>query len=396
LLRKEINQCFTRIIKKYSDFFQHFEGDDSAPQVAQIEQILHTFLNEENGKKATSQRPSSGTAKYLWGIGAILGIGALYYWGEGAYERYRLEQEIFRSTGAQITLDEEDGKLYARGHLKQFQDLYTITDLLQRQTSKPVINELFVPLEALDKQLQAQQKSLRTLQEEYRKRDTENEEERKRLQTQLTHNNSTIQHLKQQLDTLQKKLGEDTQAEKTRQSLLHKIALLNTLPSHLVSSLEASPVLKGRIDPNTGALILQSKNLFEAGSATPNSALIGKIDQMLVTYIRTLMQDQTIRPYIKAFVIKGYTDSSGSMALNRKLSEQRAEEIKKHLLSLPIADTYKLERLLQTKGMGSKNPVMINGEEDKEASRRIEITALLDTKKIKEKIDTLTQALRSQ
>jgi chemotaxis protein MotB len=94
------------------------------------------------------------------------------------------------------------------------------------------------------------------------------------------------------------------------------------------------------------------------------------------------MSDPDGKSYIKRFVIKGYTDSSGSLALNRKLSTERALEIKHYILSLPISRKYALASMIQSKGMANQNPVLVNGVEDKEASRRIEITFELDQKKI--------------
>jgi chemotaxis protein MotB len=94
------------------------------------------------------------------------------------------------------------------------------------------------------------------------------------------------------------------------------------------------------------------------------------------------MEDPRIRPYIKKFVIEGYTDSSGTHTLNMKLSRERAEAIKRDLLTLPLAEKYALDQKLDAKGMGESHPILVNGEEDKEASRRIKIRFELDREKI--------------
>ncbi len=68
--------------------------------------------------------------------------------------------------------------------------------------------------------------------------------------------------------------------------------------------------------------------------------------------------------------IYGYADSSGKAEINRQLTNARAREIKRHLLSLGLAE----ERVAEVKGMGSLDPVAGNDtEEGRRMNRRVEI-----------------------
>ncbi len=66
-------------------------------------------------------------------------------------------------------------------------------------------------------------------------------------------------------------------------------------------------------------------------------------------------------------VIEGHTDTDGADADNLDLSERRAEAVKAFLVSNGIA-----EDRLTTQGFGETQPILVDGVEDKAASRRIE------------------------
>jgi outer membrane protein OmpA-like peptidoglycan-associated protein len=72
----------------------------------------------------------------------------------------------------------------------------------------------------------------------------------------------------------------------------------------------------------------------------------------------------------RAIFISGHTDDRGSDAFNNVLSQQRAEAVKKHLISLGINSQF-----MKTKGFGKKKPRFTgNSEEDRARNRRVEVT----------------------
>ena len=68
------------------------------------------------------------------------------------------------------------------------------------------------------------------------------------------------------------------------------------------------------------------------------------------------------------FIIEGHTDSSGPKAFNKKLSLQRAERVKSHLVSKGVDGNR-----LSTAGFGEENPIQSNNtRKGRIANRRVE------------------------
>ena len=78
-----------------------------------------------------------------------------------------------------------------------------------------------------------------------------------------------------------------------------------------------------------------------------------------------------LKEYPKTAVnVVGYTDSTGSRALNMRLSQQRAESVAAALITQGVA-----ANRLRTQGLGPDNPVATNSTEaGKAQNRRVEIT----------------------
>ena len=74
----------------------------------------------------------------------------------------------------------------------------------------------------------------------------------------------------------------------------------------------------------------------------------------------------TANPTVNA-TIEGHTDTDGSDVDNLDLSERRAESVRQFLITAGIE-----EGRLTAQGFGETNPILVDGVEDKPASRRIE------------------------
>ena len=79
---------------------------------------------------------------------------------------------------------------------------------------------------------------------------------------------------------------------------------------------------------------------------------------------------QALKEYDQTSVrISGYTDSTGPLSLNQRLSEDRANSVRTYLLAQGVAG----ERI-DSAGYGPANPIASNGsEEGRQANRRVEI-----------------------
>ncbi len=145
-----------------------------------------------------------------------------------------------------------------------------------------------------------------------------------------------------------------------------------------------------------GALRLNSQILFDKGSSKLKEGAKEELKTIFSEYIKALMSNQAIAPYIKTIVIEGHTDSDGGYLYNLKLSQDRALAVMNYLLTLPIAKEYNLKKLLTASGRSYIDRIIKNGKEDKEASRRIEIkfqlknqNALYEIEKILDENNTL-------
>lgn len=82
------------------------------------------------------------------------------------------------------------------------------------------------------------------------------------------------------------------------------------------------------------------------------------------------------RSKTEIFVI-GHTDSVGTEAYNKELSEQRADTAKKWLVTYKVADAR-----MHSWGMGSKSPIASNdSEEGRKKNRCVEFVVLYNFKK---------------
>jgi outer membrane protein OmpA-like peptidoglycan-associated protein len=116
------------------------------------------------------------------------------------------------------------------------------------------------------------------------------------------------------------------------------------------------------VQPEAKKVELREKVQFETGKATirPES------DSLLEEVAETLKA----HPEIKKVVIEGHSDSTGGAALNRRLSQARADAVSKALVSRGVEASR-----LSAKGFGPSRPVASNDTaEGREANRRVEIS----------------------
>ena len=96
------------------------------------------------------------------------------------------------------------------------------------------------------------------------------------------------------------------------------------------------------IDEDTGAIRLKSDLLFDSGKSLLN--LTGKefIRNHLPTFFDIIF-DEDVKTNISSVIIYGFTDDVGDYEYNLKLSQDRAREVYKFILSDPAFDNHKEE-----------------------------------------------------
>ena len=140
----------------------------------------------------------------------------------------------------------------------------------------------------------------------------------------------------------------------------------------------ASNNMTVEIDANNGALVMDSSVLFDYDETELSDAGKEVLAQVLPIYCNVLLDPQYYS-YLAEIIIDGYTDSSGGYEYNLELSQRRSLAVAEYLLELSqnfLSDDNQtlLRQNLTVNGHSSSNLILdANGNENAEASRRVEV-----------------------
>lgn len=110
------------------------------------------------------------------------------------------------------------------------------------------------------------------------------------------------------------------------------------------------------LEEDLNALVAESPILFQPGSAILDASAVEVIDALA----------ELARPVAGVVItVEGHTDSDGVPIENLQLSQNRAEAVQAALIERGLAG-------VEATGFGSERPVLVDGVEDKVASRRVE------------------------
>jgi len=171
-----------------------------------------------------------------------------------------------------------------------------------------------------------------------------------------------------------------------------KIKSLTGIKLKVIAALKEELGEKIDIDKKSGSLKLASNILFDKGSAVLKEGAKEELKKAFEEYIGALMTNPQIKPHLDKIIIEGHTDSDGGYLYNLDLSQKRAFAVMHYLLSLDIAKKYNLKPLLVASGRAYLDAVKVNGIEDKEASRRIEIKFRLKNEDAMHEIEKVLDA----
>lgn len=114
---------------------------------------------------------------------------------------------------------------------------------------------------------------------------------------------------------------------------------------------------------------LKSDILFDTGRATLKPQARQNLKQM-AEILKKYPED--------VLTVKGFTDDTGTSRVNEKLSEQRAEAVKKELVRDGLSDT-----AISTQGMGPAFPIADNSSATgRSQNRRVEVEITVDESKL--------------
>ena len=152
-----------------------------------------------------------------------------------------------------------------------------------------------------------------------------------------------------------------------------KIKSLTGIKLKVISELKSSLGNKINIDKESGSLRLASNILFDKGSSKLKDGAKTELKANFIEYVDTLITNQNIAEHLDKIIIEGHTDSDGSYLYNLNLSQQRAFAVMNYLLTLDYIKKHNIKEKLVASGRSYLDTVKINGVENKDASRRIEV-----------------------
>ena len=149
--------------------------------------------------------------------------------------------------------------------------------------------------------------------------------------------------------------------------------------------------IEAQVDKLSGDVKILDLELFEVGSYELSPRGKKYLDKFVPIYVNTVFSNDDIVEQIDAIIIQGHTDSQSFSGVkdpdehyvkNMTLSLQRANSIAEYMFKTRYNKQYttKLKSFLAVEGRSSSDPVMINGKEDLDKSRRVELR--LKTRKL--------------
>lgn len=187
--------------------------------------------------------------------------------------------------------------------------------------------------------------------------------------------NSTLDNKDKQililLGQLEKKDEELKNLQEDFQKAKEKVQNLGLIRENLSKELQSKLDDNITIDEKTGSISLPAEVLFDKDSYVLKNEAKTSLRKILSEYFDAILEDPKIFSNIENIIIEGHTDSDGSYIYNLDLSQKRAYEVMNFIYTFYKSD--KLQKLLMASGRSFSDPVFVNGVEDKDKSRRIEI-----------------------
>lgn len=168
----------------------------------------------------------------------------------------------------------------------------------------------------------------------------------------------------------------------TQQSLEQKKQQIE-ISKELIENLKDANI-DAQVDEMTGDIKISDLELFELGSY--NLSPKGKVylDKLIPIYINTIFSKKELIDEVDNIIVQGHTDSQTYSGIkdpnlgymkNMELSLQRANAVADYMFRTGYDKKYseKLREILTVEGKSYSEPILVNGKEDYNKSRRVEL-----------------------
>ena len=213
--------------------------------------------------------------------------------------------------------------------------------------------------------------------------------------------NALLVEKEEQLEESQSKLDDANQLMEEQQEKIDQIIGVKAdLIQALNEEFEKNQIVV-QIDEETGAILLDSSVLFEFSKSDLTEEGDEILQEILPVYCKVLLSEDYV-DYVAEIIIDGYTDSVGDYASNLSLSQSRAYAVAEYLLYsmegyLSPEEQNALMSRLTANGKSSSNPIYgEDGQEDADASRRVEIKFRLKDEEMIEELQSLIEESRQK
>ena len=127
---------------------------------------------------------------------------------------------------------------------------------------------------------------------------------------------------------------------------------------------ERPPPGPPRVVLTASSITIGEKVQFATGSSEILPVSFGLLDEVAKVLVDN--------PQVELLQVEGHTDSTGTAAINRKLSQQRAESVMRYLAAKSV-----VTGRMKAQGFGPDRPIADNSTDDgKEKNRRVEFVIL--------------------
>lgn len=180
-----------------------------------------------------------------------------------------------------------------------------------------------------------------------------------------------------QFDEQSKLLTEQSEKIKIQQEKINNIIGVRTQLIEALKKQFKDSNLEINIDSQTGAIRFSSGVFFDTNKYTLKPSGKEYLSKFIPLYINVLLNKENSK-YISEIIIEGHTDTNGTYMYNLDLSQKRAFEVTKYILSdefkeITNEEKSKLRKIITANGRSFSNPIKNKeGKVDLDKSRRVE------------------------
>ncbi len=146
--------------------------------------------------------------------------------------------------------------------------------------------------------------------------------------------------------------------------------------------------IKANIDEVTGVVKISNLELFDVNSYELSAKGKKYLDKFAPAYLNSIFSNNYLNKNVEKIIIQGHTDSQTfrgkysddeQYMKNMELSLKRAYTVANYMTNTPYnkANGNRLRKMIIVEGASFSTPVLVNGKEDFDKSRRVELKVIM-------------------